>query len=91
MKRETWKLIVQILISILTAITTTLTTTSCVKSHSSSSTVRQCGPTSSRLQPRLTHGIAKEAGSSASATIMWCDATGASSQVVRNGWLVPTA
>ena len=91
MKKEMWKQLLQIIITILTAISSSLFVQSCVKSHSSSSTVRQYAPTSSRQQPRLTRGIANEAGSSASATIMWCDATGASSQDVRNGWLVPTA
>ena len=91
MKKEMWKQLLQIIITILTAISSSLFVQSCVKSHSSSSTVRQYNPTRHHLQPRLTHGIANGAGSSASATIMWCDATGASSLDVRNGWLVPTA
>jgi len=61
MKRETWKLIVQILISILTAITTTLTTTSCVRSHSSSSTARHIGLTKRHLPTRLTETTASGA------------------------------
>ena len=85
MKRETWKQLLQIIITILTAISGALFVQSCVRSHSSSSTVRQYAPTSSRLQPRLTRGIANGAGSSASATIMWCDATARLNLDGRNG------
>ena len=75
MKKETWKQLLQIIITILTAISGTLFVQSCVRSHLSSSTAQQCAPTSSRQQPRLTATTVVGAGSSASATIMWCDAT----------------
>ena len=85
MKKETWKQLLQIIITILTAISGTLFVQSCVRLHSSSSTAQQCVPTSSRLQPRSTHGTENGAGRSASATLMWYDATAASSLVGRNG------
>ena len=62
MKKEMWKQLLQIIITILTAISSSLFVQSCVKSHSSSSTVRQYAPASSRQQLRLTRGIANEAG-----------------------------
>ena len=85
MKRETWKQLLQIIITILTAITTTLTTTSCVRSHLSSSTARHIGLTKRHLPTRLTETTASGAGSSASATIMWCDATARLNLDGRNG------
>ena len=75
MKRETWKQLLQIIITILTAISGALFVQSCVRSHSSSSTAQLIGPTKRHLPTRLTETTASGAGSSASATIMWCDAT----------------
>ena len=85
MKKETWKQLLQIIITILTAISGTLFVQSCVRLHLSSSTARPIAPTSSHLQKTLTATTASGAGSSASATIMWYDATAASSLAVRNG------
>ena len=84
MKKETWKQLLQIIITILTAVSGTLFVQSCVRSHSSSSTARHIGPTSSRLQKTLTATTASEA-SPASVTIMWCDATARLNLDVRNG------